>query len=99
MDWFVFNMDEGLLGAYPTRRAAVHEHCDSTVLRRYRYGTGGDYEYTFGYPGEETTTTAYVVRADRAGDWREIIEKWERAGSPMGRLDEPIDWDPTEETA
>jgi hypothetical protein len=46
MPWYVFEMDEGLVGEYPTKKDALAEHEPIWKLRRI---TAGVYEFYRGY--------------------------------------------------
>ena len=88
--WLVLDMDDGVLGAYPTRKAAVEEHGWGPVIERHTYLPGA-YGYVTGY-GDDTTDF-FVEREDvarRSGGWQEVVAAWVEAGRPTGRFDTPI---------
>lgn len=86
----MFDMDDGFLGAYPTRSEAVDAVRDAPVLRRWSYGPGA-YEYIFGFPDEDSTTTRFIERLDvvESGQGWDITA-WNVAGRPMGCADHTL---------
>jgi hypothetical protein len=67
--WLVCDMDDGVMRVEPTRAAAV-EWASSYAcapLRERHHGKGSTcYDYVFGHPGEDSTTSVFVMRADHA---------------------------------
>ncbi|WP_232785298.1 hypothetical protein [Mycobacteroides chelonae] len=73
MRWFVCDIDDGILRAENTRKAAVRWltfQFGGEVLARRCYGPGR-FEYTVGLPSDDTHDSAFIVRDDRltVGGW------------------------------
>lgn len=87
--WLVLKMDEGVLGAFPSRKAALDVFAGGPVRKRYQYGPGA-YEYVTGFNAYDTNNffVETVTSARRAGGW-DAVRAWEDAGCPMGRFDTP----------
>lgn len=69
MPWLVCDMDEGVLRVAPTRKAARDwaELCAGAPLRSMNHAKGSTcWEYAFGFPGEDSNTCFFVMRADNA---------------------------------
>lgn len=95
--WFAFDMDEGLIAVARTRSEVMRLAEVPTSKERgwrwerHRYGPRSE-EIVFGFRGEDESDSVFIdhgVDAAAMIGWRESLEKWRQAGSPVGvRLDE-----------
>lgn len=97
--WLILAMDEGVLRREPTliaARAWMTGLFDGIVLSRHSYGPGA-YEYTIGYRGEDSASSAFVERLESAvaggwDDWLAIPDKYPFPDRPYAQ-DDSIDRD------
>lgn len=93
--WFVCDMDDGVLRVTPTRRAAVRWLClllGGTVQARHSYGPGS-FEYVVGVDGEDHSS-AFVVRGDRmvAARWDpQQVPLYPLADDEFEQVDRPVE--------
>ncbi|WP_428957862.1 hypothetical protein [Streptomyces sp. cg35] len=79
--WLVCDMDQGVMHVAESRRAAVAwaaSHADAPVRQREHAKGSTCYDYTFGFPGEDSNTCLFVMRADHAARHRfdPVQEPW-----------------------
>jgi hypothetical protein len=86
--WLVLDMDDGVLGAFKTRKEAVDEFAWGRVLKRHCYSPGA-YEYITGYDDSDCVDF-FVERSDVAVNNGWPVAEWVAAGRPMGRLADSI---------
>lgn len=92
--WLVLDMDEGLIRREPSRKAAV-AWCTGRsgikVLSRHCFRPGA-YQYTFGWPGEDSGFGHFIEHEDAArdGGWECLDDeaKYPHADDPYQQRDD-----------
>lgn len=95
--WYAFDMDAGVIAAARTRREVMRLAEVPTSREpgyrweRHRYGPDSE-EIVFGYRDEDADESVFVTHGADAAvrhGWEEALEKWQKAGAPVGvRIDE-----------
>jgi hypothetical protein len=92
--WLVIDVDEGVKGAFDSKKEALAEFLpESSLYKRHSYGPGA-YEYQWWYPGDPYDGDGFSLQKLTGNEWEGsgwawAVRAWEKAGRPMGRLLEP----------